>query len=401
MERIVATFFADDTTVYLSKEDDFGDLEQILKEWCLASGAKFNISKTEAIPLGSPEYRETLRQKRFLNGEDGTQIPEHIKIAREGEAIRSLGALIGNDINQLLPWSRVLERIDKSLDRWEKSRPTMEGRRLIISMIIGGMTQYLTKVQGMPKEVELRLEKRIRDFLWDDKTHVCINKETMYAPIDMGGRNLLDIVARNEAIMVTWLQSYLDISENRATWTYVADALIAQNIPNKYANLEEHSKINIFLQTWKTQTSKLPKDLKNMIEVAKKFGTRLEGLAFPKNITREMPVWYHAEVPETSKSYNQQQNKCLRENHNVRTVGNMEHEAKKIHTIRHSRRRNCRCTECATARTLNCKSPYKCFSRANEIMKTLPPKWNPTVGTQNEDRTDQNQALGEGIKFDY
>ncbi|KAJ3739259.1 hypothetical protein DFH05DRAFT_1407723, partial [Lentinula detonsa] len=201
--------------------------------------------------------------------------------------------------------------------------------------------------------------------------------------------------------MVTWLQSYLDISENRATWAYVADALIAQNIPNKYANLEEHSKINIFLQTWKTQTSKLPKDLKNMIEVAKKFGTRLEGLAFLKNITREMPVWYHAEAPETSKSYNQQQNKCLRENHNVRTVGNMEHEAKKIHTIRHSRRRNCRCTECATARTLNCKSPYKCFSRANEIMKTLPPKWNPTVGPQNEDRMDQNQALGEGIKFDY
>ncbi|KAJ3753756.1 hypothetical protein EV360DRAFT_23380, partial [Lentinula raphanica] len=81
-----------------------------------------------------------------------------------------LGALIGNSINQLTPWARVLERIDQSLDRWEQSCPTMEGRRLIISMIVGGMTQYLTKVQGMPKEIEHRLEKRIRNFLWDNKT---------------------------------------------------------------------------------------------------------------------------------------------------------------------------------------------------------------------------------------
>ncbi|KAJ3963515.1 hypothetical protein EV361DRAFT_779456, partial [Lentinula raphanica] len=163
-------------------------------------GAKFNISKTEVIPIGSPEYRDMLRQKRFLNGEDGTGIPEHIKIAREGEAIRSLGALIGNNINQTLPWSRVLEKIDRSLERWEKSRPTMEGRRLIITMIVGGMTQYLTKVQGMPKEIESRLERRIRNFLWDDKKHVRINKETISAPIEMGGRNLLDLLARNEAI---------------------------------------------------------------------------------------------------------------------------------------------------------------------------------------------------------
>ncbi|KAJ3739893.1 hypothetical protein DFH05DRAFT_1379513, partial [Lentinula detonsa] len=114
-------------------------------------------------------------------------IPDHIKIAREGEAIRSLGALIGNEINQTAPWTKVLEKIDQSLNRWEKSRPTMEGQRLIITMIVGGMTQYLTKVQGMPKDIEGRLEKRIRNFLWNEKNHVRINKETINTPIDMGG----------------------------------------------------------------------------------------------------------------------------------------------------------------------------------------------------------------------
>ncbi|KAJ3847087.1 hypothetical protein EV368DRAFT_76847 [Lentinula lateritia] len=175
LSRLIATFFAEYTTVYLSKDDDFGDLKTILSEWCTASGAKFNISKTEIIPIGTPEHREIMRQHQFMNGLDGTQIPQHIKIAQEGEAIHSLGALIGNGICQVEPWTKVLEKIDKSLDQWDRSKPTLEGQRLIISMIIGGMTQYLTKVQGMPKDIEEKLVKRIHHFLWDEKQHVRIN----------------------------------------------------------------------------------------------------------------------------------------------------------------------------------------------------------------------------------
>ncbi|KAJ3963298.1 hypothetical protein EV361DRAFT_774930, partial [Lentinula raphanica] len=74
-----------------------------------------------------------------------------------------------------------------SLNRWNQCKPTMEGRRLIISMIIGGMTQYLTKVQGMPKEIEDKLAKRIRNFLWDGKEHVRVNKETIETPFENGG----------------------------------------------------------------------------------------------------------------------------------------------------------------------------------------------------------------------
>ncbi|KAJ3837974.1 hypothetical protein F5878DRAFT_538399, partial [Lentinula raphanica] len=122
-----------------------------------------------------------------MNGVDGTPIPDHIKIAQEGEAIRSLGALIGNNICQITAWSRVIERIDAALTRWEASNPTMEGRRLISMMIIGGMTQYLAKVQGMPKDVETRLGRRIRRFLWADKEKVTVNKETVFLPIEAGG----------------------------------------------------------------------------------------------------------------------------------------------------------------------------------------------------------------------
>ncbi|KAJ3838213.1 hypothetical protein F5878DRAFT_537942 [Lentinula raphanica] len=82
----------------------------------------------------------------------------------------------------------------------------------------------------MPKEIEDKLIKRIKTFFWDDKSHPQVNRETIEAPIESGGYNLLDLMARNEAILVTWLQDYLDFSKDRATWTYVADALIAHHI---------------------------------------------------------------------------------------------------------------------------------------------------------------------------
>lgn len=64
------------------------------------------------------------------------------------------------------------------------------------------MTQYLTSVQGMPTEVEKRVVKRVRRFFWNEKRLTPVNKQTIYAPIRMGGRAVLDLSARNEAIDV-------------------------------------------------------------------------------------------------------------------------------------------------------------------------------------------------------
>lgn len=132
-------------------------------------------------------------------------------------------------------------------------------------------------------------------FLWDEKSHVRINKETVYAPIKNGGRQVLDLLARNEAIMVTWIRSYLDMTPDRATWAYVADALIAHHAPKTDINIEDNDKLNIFLQSWKTKKSELPDDIKDMLKVAKKNGVRIEGIAFSREIIQQMPLWYHGE----------------------------------------------------------------------------------------------------------
>jgi hypothetical protein len=125
----------------------------------------------------------------------------------------------------------------------------MEGRRLIVMMVVGGMTQYMATVQGKPVDIEERLERCVRSFLWAEKEQVRVNKETVYATSDIGGKNLLDIVARNEAIAVPWLKTYLSFGPDRPLWCFVADELLAKKaVESRY--VDEAMRINTYLQSW-------------------------------------------------------------------------------------------------------------------------------------------------------
>jgi hypothetical protein len=136
----------------------------------------------------------------------------------------------------------VLNKIDKALEQWEKSNPTVKGR-LIIQMVIGGMTQYLTKVQGMPKHIEKRLTRRIRTFYWKDQN------STLHAPLEIGGQGLLE--SRNKAIQVMWLKSYLNFGPDTALWAKYGDALFAIKVPQ--GELSEISvRENTLFQSWST-----------------------------------------------------------------------------------------------------------------------------------------------------
>ncbi len=52
--------FADDTNLFLSKDDRIDHIQGVLNNWCEISGARFNIEKTEIIPMGTEEHRKTI-----------------------------------------------------------------------------------------------------------------------------------------------------------------------------------------------------------------------------------------------------------------------------------------------------------------------------------------------------
>ena len=324
-ERVKCRLFADDTVAYLSHHDNLLQLQnECLTPWCEAAGAKFNIPKTVVVPVGPKEYRVKMIETRKLN-ENSPAIPNHICIADEEYPVRILGGWIGNEISQVTPWTPVIEKILANLKRWESGHPTIEGRRLIVQMVVAGMTQCLTKVQGMPRSVEKTLTDIIRSSTWNGEGRPMVSLDHLCNDTEDGGKKILDINARNEAIHLTWLQSYLNLEENRPTWAFIADEILAADIPNdqKIADTRQ-ARINQFLQTWHSrliapkkatnpdQSTKkpTPTDLKEMLRVAKKYNVKLEAILPLKEAQSRMPVLHHAQIRKPV-SYTSETAKCL------------------------------------------------------------------------------------------
>lgn len=331
-----------------------------------------------------------MREWRAPN-ERSKKFPSKVDVLQEGGTIRILGAWIGNNPNPTISWTNKLKNITAALEKWKKCHPSMSGKRLIVQMIVGGMTQYLTKAQGMPPDIEDEVVKIIRDFIWDDKKPL-VALESLYRPRTDGGLGLLDIRSRNQAIQLTWLKDYLDFSDKRPNWTYIADALIGIAMRKRDGNADQTAKMNTFLQTWdpNLHSSKaLPREVRQMLIVGKKFNVRMDTLKLPLALKRQLPIWYHIGAEQKLNSATMRPTSlCLRKNHGVRTVNDVLTVTKRQTDVyldnggkirRHLARKNCACETCRKDRLNGCENPSKCCLAAKELVKLLFPKYAPNM----------------------
>jgi len=99
----------------------------------------------------------------------------------------------------------------------------------------------------MPNHIESALQKVINDFIWDDGEKPRIALKFLQQPKEMGGLNILDIKAQNEAIDLMWLKTYLNFTPHRQPWATVTDLIInAAALKDTITSVRR----NTFLQCW-------------------------------------------------------------------------------------------------------------------------------------------------------
>src|SRR5712671_6528290 len=292
-----------------------------------------------------------------------------------------LGAWIGNRTNDATPWEPIINKAHKSLGKWNRYFPTLLGWKLIIQMIIGGYTQYLAMVQGMPNHVELALTRLIRNFMWNDSTIPKIALETLHCPVEEGGLALLDLTARNEAIEIMWLKTYLNPSENRPTWARITDILIDAAAPKETFH---KARTNTFMQTWKPHTRGIRavinnKDIIRMLKIARKYRLTFNAIRLSPHPKKQLPAWYH---PGTEQAQTKCQTaKCLIETHAALTIADLIRISSRIRTPPHPRPHTpsawCNCSDCVRDRIKKCKNPHECATEAQKKIDALFPKYNP------------------------
>ncbi|KAF9269406.1 hypothetical protein L218DRAFT_983309 [Marasmius fiardii PR-910] len=228
----------------------------------------------------------------------------------------------------------------------------MDSRKKIVQMIVGGMTQYLTQVQGIPKNVEKLLSKR----RWRARFFGFRSEEL--------------------AIEVMWLKNYLNLTDERPIWGKVADVLLAAAAPASVTeqNVEPKTKSNYFLQSWETKISFLPDNIKRLIKVAKEVNLQADRIAFSGDILKSRPLWYHRGATGKIRQPNHSRDaRCLRDKHNVKTKRSIRANDE------------CECVNCMYLEdSAGCNHPHSCTARAKELLDAIHPKWDPRQIAQPE-----------------
>lgn len=135
--KLLVTLFADDTLVYLREDNDFEELKRILSQFCMASTTKFNLGKTEYLPIGSENFRRQVIATRKVGD---NVIEEGITIIKDGKPMQMLGAWVGNHANVTQQWDWIIKKQERVIKTWESNHLSYQGKELILKAIMSSIS---------------------------------------------------------------------------------------------------------------------------------------------------------------------------------------------------------------------------------------------------------------------
>ncbi|KAF5324177.1 hypothetical protein D9619_011162 [Psilocybe cf. subviscida] len=118
------------------------------------------------------------------------------------------------------------------------------------------------------------------------------------APIRLGGRKLIDLKSRNDAIELRKYQRYCATNPNeRPKWAFVADEILKPHI-EIYNNVQDNESIILpplqkFDIHTKSRLAPLPAPLCRMLQTKDTYNTVFNPPCIPEELKLQLPLWYH------------------------------------------------------------------------------------------------------------
>ena len=143
--------YADDTTGFVKSIGSLERLFTVVKIYEKGSGAKLNVSKTEAMWLGTWKSRsdEPL----------GLSWVPKMKI---------LGVVFGQT-TELDNWQPRLEKLEKHLNLWKSRSLSLVGKSLIVNTLGISKLLYIATILPLPKWVITKVNNLIWPFIWGSR----------------------------------------------------------------------------------------------------------------------------------------------------------------------------------------------------------------------------------------
>ena len=215
-KEIKISQYADDTTLILDgSKEALSSALNMLDDFSRISGLRLNDKKTEALRIGSSIGNE----KIILPGKD-FKWPKY--------KVKTLGLWLSvkPELSALLNYNEKIEKIRKILSCWKYRRLSLLGRITVLKSLVSSQLVYLLSCLPSNYSVINEINTLFYQFLCNGKGDK-IKRKIMINDCCEGGLKMIDLISFNKSLKTSWIQKYLD-STNNGKWKVFFD-LALQN----------------------------------------------------------------------------------------------------------------------------------------------------------------------------
>ena len=184
--RFKISQYADNSTCFVKDPFSLNHLFILINKFEVGTGAKLNVSKSEAMWLGA--------WRSCSDTPFGLQWVPKLKI---------LGVWFSNGTTCVDPenWLPRLTKLENNLNLWKTRSLSLVGKVLVINLLGASKFWYLSTILPLPVWVAHRFQKLVFPFLWGSKIET-ISCNTLYTPVDQGGLGLIDVITKSKALKI-------------------------------------------------------------------------------------------------------------------------------------------------------------------------------------------------------
>lgn len=176
------------------------------------------MNRTEIISLG--KFRGNLKSLNRITIQNGP--------------FKTLGVWFSRDRDEVLK-PNLNDRIvsmNKLKNIWRSRKLSLKGKVIIIRILILPQIQFLFSIVYTPKLLIKEIDTLLFKYLWDNKTPQ-INRNTIIAPIEEGGINMVDVFAVHTTAKCGWVRRLLSEIQN-GKWKNIMHTML--NITSEMLN---------------------------------------------------------------------------------------------------------------------------------------------------------------------
>ena len=221
-EALKIALYADDITLFLSDEHDLTNALSIFRAFRGVSGLEINISKCEAMWLGSNKNRRDIHHNFNWKNK--------IKILGIYFSTNKLASDIEeNYLNRITAIKRLIAA-------WEKRDLSIMGKVLIAKTFLISQLVYYMQAFTIPENVITQINRLLYRFIWKKRTNnkkafEKIKRNVICADYEDGGIKMIDLRVMQTSFLLQWVPR-LFLSDASMYWKNIAKSILSSHGPN-------------------------------------------------------------------------------------------------------------------------------------------------------------------------